>query len=52
MEVAMEKRTRMEVTEEDERLEVVVEDMMAVSYGGRCRCLDRTPVANAFFSCI
>ena len=52
MKMAMEKRMRVEVTEEDERLEVVVEDMMVVSYGGRCRCLERTPVANAFFSCI
>ena len=48
MEVAMEARTSMEVTEEDERLEVVVEDMMVVSYGGMCKCPLRTLVANVF----
>jgi len=40
----------MGVVDMDERLEVVVEDMMVASCDGRCRCLERSPVDNTSFS--
>ena len=46
MEVTMEKRTCMEVTGEDERSDVAVEDVMVVSYDGR------TLVVDIFLSCV
>ena len=46
MEVAMEKRTCMEVTGDDERSDVVVEDVMVVSYDSR------TLVVDVFLSCV
>ena len=42
----------MGVADMDERLEVVVEDMMVASCDGTCRCLERSLVENTSFSCI
>ena len=50
--MVMEMTACLEVIDKDERLEVVVEDMMVASCDGRCKYLERSLVTNVLFYCI